>query len=84
MEDGREVFDEENDDDIFTSSRDKKSKKKKESSAKSKGALSASHGSGSIKAMLMNVPAKRKKMEVSFNNFIEKYFWKQILRFVTK
>lgn len=63
VEDGREVFDEENDDDIFTSSKGKKSKKKKDSSAKSKGALSASHGSGSIKAMLMNVPAKRKKTE---------------------
>lgn len=65
VEDGREIFDEENaDDDLFVSSKDKK-KKKKESVGKTKGALSAGHGSGSIKAMFMNVPTKRKKTEVS-------------------
>lgn len=74
VEDGREIFDEENDDDdLFVSSKDKKSKKRKESSGKAKGALSANHGSGSIKAMLMNAPAKRKKTEVSCSICICKF-----------
>lgn len=65
------MFDEENeDDDLFVSSKNKKSKKKKDSNGKTKGVLSASHGSGSIKAMLMNVPTKRKKAEVSFNDLL--------------
>lgn len=68
VEDGREIFDEENEDDsLFVSSKERKSKKRKESSGKAKGGEAASHGSGSIKAMLMNVPIKRKKIEVSDN-----------------
>ena len=66
VEDGREIFDEDNeDDDLFVSKKDKGSKKQK---SKTKGAVSANHGSGSIKAMLMNLPTKRKS-EVSFHNF---------------
>ncbi|KAG0710422.1 DNA polymerase alpha catalytic subunit [Chionoecetes opilio] len=66
VEDGREIFDEENgDDDLFVSKSEKNSKRQK---AKEKGAVSASHGSGSIKAMLMNLPAKRRKTGIAIVN----------------
>lgn len=67
MEDGREIFDEDNDDDrLFVSKKDKTrgGKKTKGLSDKLLGASSVRHGTGNIKNMLINMPAKKKKAEV--------------------
>lgn len=66
VEDGREIFDEDNDDDqLFLSRKDKTkgSKKTKRSSEKLMGVSSIKNGSASIKNMLINMPAKKKKAE---------------------
>ncbi|XP_045609445.1 DNA polymerase alpha catalytic subunit [Procambarus clarkii] len=65
VEDGREIFDEDNDgDDLFLSKKNKTkgNKKIKGSSEKSSGS-SVRHGTGNIKNMLINMPAKKKKAE---------------------
>ncbi|XP_068206264.1 DNA polymerase alpha catalytic subunit-like [Palaemon carinicauda] len=67
VEDGREIFDEEDADGdaIFLSkSKDKKGAKKKGGSKSLEGS-SVRHGSGSIKNMLINMPAKKKKVEAN-------------------
>ncbi|KAG7160964.1 DNA polymerase alpha catalytic subunit-like [Homarus americanus] len=65
VEDGREIFDEDNDGDIFLSKKGKAKigKRFKGSSEKSSGTSTVRHGSGNIKNMLINMPAKRKKAE---------------------
>ena len=59
IEDGREIFDDEEDDNIFTNKRTSNGKKKLKQPPK----VSKS-GLGNIKNMLENMPTKKRKVEV--------------------
>ncbi|KAK4326034.1 hypothetical protein Pmani_003411 [Petrolisthes manimaculis] len=63
VEDGREIFEDDNgDDDLFLSKKNK-SKKQKGGSGKHTDTSRGSHGSASIRNMIKNMPVKKKKNE---------------------
>ena len=67
VEDGREIFDEEDADGdaLFVSKKGKEKKGAKKSGGKISDGSAARHGAGNIKNMLINMPAKKKKVEVT-------------------